>query len=56
MFLFQNDELLPKCQVLQQKIMSRSEGMNKQGKQKLQRTEHTPVVTEITSDLLFLML
>ncbi len=43
MFLFQNDELLPKRQVLQQKIMSRSEGMNKQGKQKLQRTEHTLV-------------
>jgi hypothetical protein len=52
MLLFQNSELLTKRQIFQQKIMSGSEGTNKQGKQELQRTEHLPVVSEKRSDLL----
>jgi hypothetical protein len=40
MFLFQDGELLAKGQILQEQVVARTDRLNEQNKQELQRTEH----------------
>jgi hypothetical protein len=43
---FQNAELLPQCQVFQEEVAARTEKLNDQIEQELQRAEHEVVLAE----------
>jgi hypothetical protein len=46
--LLQDGKLLTKSQIFQQQIAAGTDRLNEQDEQELQRSEHTPVVAELT--------